>query len=240
MVGGDPRSTMRRNLPCLPGADHDEVRMRSHLKQFLSATGLSVNPYARRLTIYEQELGSREHTFPDTNNRLIDVHAFGRDFVPDCEEGSDEGYVLLTNGMSEQRMAVPDHIGPNKVKPRAELMWYVREPTHEICANLRWLGKLPFIDETWFGHGHRVPMPEPIFPGTGFKTFLFLKPIITQDQRIAEALAIAGDPVEILTVNLISDREYDLIKTDGLDAFLDLLDANDHPPIFDPSRQSYV
>jgi Suppressor of fused protein (SUFU) len=231
---------MCRNLPCLPGTDHHETRMLSHLKLLLSATGQPVNAYARRLTIYEQELGPREHTFPDTNDRLIDVHAFGRDFVPDCEEGSDEGYVLLTNGMSEQRMAVPDHIGPDKVRPRAELMWYVREPTHEIRANLHWLARLPFIDDTWFGHGHRVPMPEPIFPGTDFRTFLFLKPIIRPDQRIAEALAIAGDPVEILTVNLISGREYELIKTEGLGAFLDLLDENDYPPIFDPSRKSYV
>ena len=83
-------------------------------------------------------------------------------------------------------------------------------------------------------------MPESISPDTDFRTFLFLKPIIRPDQRIAEALAIAGDPVEILTVNLISEREYDLIKTEGLGAFLDLLDENDHPPIFDPSRKSYV
>ena len=212
--------------------------MLSH--RFQSASALSGNSYARRLMIYEQELGPREHTFPDTKHRLIDIHAFGRDFMPDCEDGSDEGYVLLTNGMSEQRMAVPDHIGPNKAKPRAELMWYVREPSHELCANLRWLARLPFVDDTWFGSGHRVPMPEPIFPGTDFKTFLFLTPVIRPDQRIAAALGIASDPVEILTVNLISDREYALIKTDGLGAFLDLLDANEYPPIFDPSRQSYV
>ena len=46
--------------------------------------------------------------------------------------------------------------------------------------------------------------------------------------------------MEILTVNLISDREYGLIKNGGLDAFLDLLDESDYPPIFDPSRRSYV
>ena len=63
--------------------------------------------HARRLAIYEEELGEREHTFLDRGGHRIDVHAFGRDFVPDCEEGSDEGYVLLTNGMSERRMAVP-------------------------------------------------------------------------------------------------------------------------------------
>ena len=83
-------------------------------------------------------------------------------------------------------------------------------------------------------------MPAPPMPGTDFKTFLFLTPVITPDQRIAEQLSVAGDAIEILTVNLISDREYGLIKNGGLDAFLDLLDENDYPPIFDPSRKSYV
>ena len=197
----------------------------------------SAGSHLQRLAIYEQELGEREYTFSDASDRRIDVHAFGRDFVPDCEEGSDEGYVLLTNGMSEQRMAVPDQA---EAKVRAELMWYVREATPEISATLRWLAMVPSIDDTWFGFGHRVPMPEPPVPGTDFKTFLFLTPIITQDQRIAEALSIAGDAMEILTVNLISDREYELIKNGGLDAFLDLLDENDYPPIFDPARKSYV
>ena len=197
----------------------------------------SAGSHMQRLAIYERELGEREYTFSDASSRRIDVHAFGRDFVPDCEEGSDEGYVLLTNGMSEQRMAVPDQA---EAKVRAELMWYVREATPEVSATLRWLASVPLLDDTWFGFGHRVPMPAPPVPGTDFKTFLFLTPIVTPDQRIAEALSVAGDPVEILTVNLISDREYELIKREGLDAFLDLLDENDYPPIFDPSRKSYV
>jgi len=193
--------------------------------------------HARRLAIYERELGERDQTFLDPGDSRIDLHAFGRDFVPDCEEGSDEGYVLLTNGMSERPMAIPHQAG---AKARAELMWYVREATPEIGTTLRWLATVPFIDETWFGFGHRLPMPVPPIPGTDFKTFLFLTPVIASDQRIAETLAVAGDPVEILTVNLISDREYELIKHEGLDAFLDLLDENDYPPIFNPARKSYV
>ena len=43
--------------------------------------------------------------------------------------------------------------------------------------------------------------------------------------------------MEILTVNLISDREYELIKNKGVDAFLDLLDENDYPR-FRPRRGS--
>ena len=202
-----------------------------------AARKLRLLSHAQRLAIYERELGERGSTFSNASDHRIDVHAFGRDFVPDCEEGSDEGYILLTNGMSEHRMAVPDQA---EAKVRAELMWYGREATPEVSATLRWLATVPSIDDTWFGFGHRVPMPEPPVPGTDFKTFLFLTPIITPDQRIAEALSIAGDPVEILTVNLISDREYELIKKEGLDAFLDLLDKNDYPPIFDPARRSYV
>ena len=193
--------------------------------------------HARRLAVYERELGERDHTFLDPGDSRIDVHAFGRDFVPDCEEGSDEGYILLTNGMSEQRMAIPPQA---EARRRAELMWYVREPTPEISTTLRWLATVPSIDDTWFGFGHRLPMPAPPIAGTDFKTFLFLTPIIAPDQRIAETLSVAGEPVEILTVNLISDREYELIKSEGLDAFLDLLDENDYPPVFDPSRKSYV
>ncbi|PPQ16084.1 Suppressor of fused protein (SUFU) [Bradyrhizobium sp. AC87j1] len=192
--------------------------------------------YLQRLAIYESELGEPEHSFTDSAERRIDIHAFGRDFVPVCQEGSDEGYVLLTNGMSQQRM----HGSHGDAKPRAELMWYVREPTEEICANLRWLANLPFIDKTWFGFGHRVALPMPPVAGTYFETFLFLTPIIGPDKEIAEALEIAGDPVEVLTVNLISHQELALIKSRGLDPFLDLLDDNDYPPIFDPARKSYV
>ena len=213
--------------------------MFSRLAKLMSGSNRPSQPanlYQQRLSIYESELGEPEHSFTDTAERRIDIHAFGRDFVPECEEGSDEGYVLLTNGMSEQRM--PEAHG--NAKPRAELMWYVREPTPEICANLRWLANLPFIDTTWFGLGHRVAMPAPPIAGAEFQTFLFLTPIIGPDKEIAEALEIAGDPVEILTVHLISHQELALIKSRGLDPFLDLLDKNDYPPIFDPARKSYV
>jgi hypothetical protein len=213
--------------------------MLSRLKTLMSgAPSPAANTHQRRLAVYQRELDEPEYTFRDPGDRRIDVHAFGRDFVPDCEEGSDEGYVLLTNGMSEQPMAGTDRT--DGTKARAELMWYVREATPELSITLRWLATVPFIDNVRFGFGHRVPMPAPPVVGTDFRTFLFLTPIIQPDQRIAEQLSTAGEPVEILTVNLISDREYELIRNDGLEAFLDLLDENDYPPIFDPARKSYV
>ena len=215
--------------------------MFSNVKRFLAgrSKGATVAHHADRRSIYVAELGEPEFSFPDKDSGGIEILAFKRDFSP--TEVADDGYVLLTNGMSDRPMALPaDADADRAMKRRAELMWYVREPTPEIVAALRWLAQYPFIDKTWLGFGHRIPMPSPPVTGSDFRTFLFLTPIIAHDQRIAEELSIEGDAVDILTVNLISDAEYQLIRDDGLDVFLDLLDEKDHPPIFDPGRKSYV
>jgi hypothetical protein len=78
-------------------------------------------------------------------------------------------------------------------------MWYVRKPTSQIVTTLSWLAKLPFLDDTWFNFGLRVPMPEPPIAGCEFRTFLFLIPIIRRDQELAEALRIENDPVTLLS-----------------------------------------
>lgn len=199
------------------------------------ASTSAVGEYRR--TIYASELGEPDHIFPGSKPDEVEILAFQRDFSE--FDTSDDGYVLLTNGMSDRRMSMPANTDEIPAS-RAELMWYVREPSDNIVSNLRWLAEFPFIDQTWLGFGHRIPMPWPPISGSDFRTFLLLTPIIKPDQRIAAELAVEGDPVEILTVNLISGMEYELIKTDGLDAFLDLLDEHDYPPIFDPERQSYA
>ncbi|WP_249151691.1 hypothetical protein [Bradyrhizobium liaoningense] len=99
--------------------------MLSRLTRFLSGSSepaQAADFYQQRLAIYEQELDQPEHSFADAGEIRIDIHAFGRDFVPDCEEGSDKGYVLLTNGMSERRLPQTDRGGGDAIKPRAELM----------------------------------------------------------------------------------------------------------------------
>lgn len=197
-----------------------------------------------RLALYQEQLGSVDVEVEDDGNGSdqsprIDVAGFKRDFTESCEPGSDPGYVLLTNGMSNRRMNVPPDIDP-EVPRRAELMWYVREPTSQIVAMLSWLGKLPFLDNTWFNFGLRVPMPEPPITGCEFRTFLFLTPVIYRHQELAAALRIENDPVILLTVHLISEKEYQLIRGQGLDPLLDLFDERRYPPIFDPNRPSYI
>ncbi|MGO8506667.1 hypothetical protein AB9F35_35710, partial [Rhizobium leguminosarum] len=60
------------------------------------------------------------------------------------------------------------------------------ETSGGFTASARAKTGAPKMVATWFGFGHRVPMPTPTVEGCDFRTFLFLTPIIETDQRIAE------------------------------------------------------
>ncbi|MGJ7608145.1 suppressor of fused domain protein [Variovorax sp. LT1R20] len=187
-----------------------------------------------------------EQTFLDSADaeHRVDIHAFGRNFVEDCDaDGSDdEGYVLVTNGMSDRLMPAPPGGVPEGMTRAAELVWYVRNLNPEYISNLRWLAKLPAFDRFFLASGHRVPMPEPPLSFCGFQTFFFLTPIYGPDARMLSGVTVdEGEAIATLTVNLISEAEYALVKREGgFGELLDLFDANDHPMVFDPQRISYV
>ena len=187
-----------------------------------------------------------EQTFLDSADaeHRVDIHAFGRNFVEDCDADArdDEGYVLVTNGMSDRLMPAPPGGVPEDMTRAAELVWYVRDLNPEYISNLRWLAKLPAFDRFFLASGHRVPMPEPPLSFCGFQTFIFLTPIYGPDARMLSGVTVdEGEAIATLTVNLISEAEYALVKReDGLGELLDLFDANDHPMVFDPQRISYV
>jgi hypothetical protein len=187
-------------------------------------------------------LGEPEHIDRDPDpSRTIDIYAFGRNFVEECDSDSenDEGYVLVTSGMSDGLMLMPQ--GCNDETPAVELIWYARDLNPEYFSNLRWLAKLPFVDKSWLGFGHTIPMPEPPLSFCPFKTFLLLPPIIRPDRELFEDIEQQGHCIGTLVVHLVSTPEYNLIKSeDGLDRFLEQLDENDYPTIFDPTRASMI
>lgn len=188
------------------------------------------------------ELGDPDHIDSDSDRlNPIDIYAFGRNFIEECEEdaGDDEGYVLVTCGMSDTLMNVPE--SAEDESKAVELIWYVRNLDPNYFSNLRWLARLPSIDGTWLGLGHTVPMPQPPLSFCDFQCFLLLPPISRTDRHVFQGLESHRDPIGTLAVHLISPAEYQLVKTnEGLDQFLDLLDENDYPRIFDPNRTSYV
>jgi Suppressor of fused protein (SUFU) len=205
-------------------------------------TATVTNAKVLRLAAMIEALGEPDHALLDDDRDFpVDVYAFGRDFGdPDDDDDHDEGYLLVTNGMSDKLM----HRRADSEASESlavELIWYVREVTADYVHYLRWLAKLPQIDETWFGTGHTVPMPEAPLEGCAFKTFFFMSPISDTDKYLLSEFQNGDHDVETLTVNLISDAEYALVKTnDGLNQFLDLLDEKNYPMIHDPKRVSFV
>jgi len=197
---------------------------------------------AARNRAMREALGDPDAVYrDDAADHRVDVHAYGRNFTADCDEDAadDDGYVLVTSGMSDRPMPIPAGAW-GRASPLTELIWYVRKPNSEFVGNLRWLAKLANFDKTWFASGHRIPMPAPPLSFCPFKTFLLLSPIVRLDRDLFTSVDSGGPPIETLCVHLISEAEYALIKRDGLRRFFDRLDAGGYPLVFDPNRASLV
>lgn len=195
-----------------------------------------------RSKLYRKAHGAPAQVFEATEGGVT-IEAFEFDFSPDNDD-EDAGYVLLTNGMSDRCMHLDEDaktaVADARVKDRAELTWYVPELDDTYIDNLFWLTEFPFIDETWLGFGHTVIMPTPILPGSALTAFFFLVPILAPHKRLADALRVGRDPVELLVVHLLTAEEYALKRSEGANAILDLFDANDYPLVVDPKRASFV
>ena len=201
-------------------------------------------PASLRLRAMADELGEPDHIDLDADAAFrISIYAFGRNFIEECDSDAEdrEGFVLVTSGMSERLMAVPQGAAVDETMA-IELVWYVPNLDPVYFSTLRWLAKLPDIDQTWFGHGHTIPMPAAPIPGCPFQTFLLLPPVIRTDRELFEHIDQNGHDIATLCVHLISPGEYALVKNneEGLGEFLNLLDDNDYPHVFDPARNTYV
>lgn len=192
---------------------------------------------AARVAALHDALGEPEYVDHDDDRRhRVDVHVHARAFPG--EDGP--GYVLATSGMSDRLMTMPAGYDGDESAAR-ELFWYVRRPHPDFIDRLRWLAKLPFAEDSWLGYGHTVPLPAPPLEMSPFSTFLLLPPALASDRHLFDNLHLHGHGVEALVVHLLSDAEYDLVRSDeGLDVFLDLLDVHRYPQVFDPARPSYL
>ena len=194
-----------------------------------------------RSTLYREAHGKPAEIFRPAGHLAIEAFEF--DFSA-AEDEEDAGFVLFTNGMSDRRMQLDAEaasaVADGSVKQRAELVWYVRDLAETYIDSLFWLAEFPFIDATWLGWGHTVIMPTPIVKGSALTAFFLLTPIIGRHTQLAEKLRVAGDPVELLVVHLLTAQEYSLKKKEGANAILDLFDANHYPLVLDPDRESYV
>ncbi len=151
-------------------------------------------------------------------------------------------WTLVTSGMSDLRMTLPEGVDPKHA--RAELVFYCDEPRPEYLGLLRIMAHFPHDNQTWLGHGHTMPNgmpPEPLFAHTpGLSCVLFSYTIVRPDQLLGERLRIAGDPVNLLWVIPISERECQAKLDRGIDFLLEVFDKVRHPHVFAGDRRSYV
>jgi len=177
----------------------------------------------------------------DTEEPRVDIYAFKRNMKACSAEALGvDGHLLVTSGMSDRLMVPPQGLS-NPGTLAIELLWYVRDLNPEYFAALRWLSKLPFVDNTWFGFGHTVRMPQPPLSFCPFRHFLLLPSVVKADQRLFTHLKQQGHAIGTLAVHMLAEPEYALVKTrEGLKAFLDLLDGKKYALLFNPERQSLL
>jgi hypothetical protein len=147
---------------------------------------------------------------------------------------------LVTGGMSDHAMAVPDN-GP--ASPRCELVLYVHRVEEHHIELLRFLASQPYLQKTWFSYGSTLnngTPPKPIFDDSTLDHFVFMFPVIGTDFDFHKSVSIEGSPLQLLHVEPITLAERKFIVDSGLDAFLDLLEKKQHLPLLNPERKCYV
>ena len=197
----------------------------------------------KREAAYTAIFGPPALTYDDAHPVLvphIDVYVHepgfqGRDF-----------YTLVTGGMSDFRMKLPED-APPEMPTRIELIFYLpgdRSPKREYIDFLRTAARMPYDYQTWFAWGASIVNgnpPKPIFDGSQFDSLLFINtPIAEPDNTLSERLVLEGDAVHFLwTVPLTAaEREYKL--EEGTEALLEVFDEVQHPFVFDENRPSYI
>jgi hypothetical protein len=194
---------------------------------------------AAREKVYQERFGNkwRLHRERPSEGPAIDVYVF----EPGAQKGEPrEFYTLVTGGMSNSPMAVPDGASFR----RAELILYVDEPADKHVNLLRWLARLPHIQQgTWYAPGSTMTNgqpPQPIFEGSELSCFLFSQSIVVPDAAIQQKLVLEGDPTVMLWVVPITNLECQFILKRNLDEFYRVLDKKAHPLVLDEKRHSYI
>ncbi|WP_144126626.1 suppressor of fused domain protein [Catellatospora sichuanensis] len=175
---------------------------------------------------------------------LVNLHVYLVEPTPDRPY-----YTLVTSGMSELPMAVPDGHSPY-----AELMISLPADWPLSAGNFRddavsWpLGllkmaaRLPHEYRSWLGPWHSIPNgqpAEPYAPGVPFAGVL-IAPMIRCADEAHTIVTAGGKEISLLALVPLHPAEMDLKVTSGTDALLDAFSRVDVSELFDPKRASSV
>ncbi len=168
-----------------------------------------------------------------------------------------DNWVLVTAGMSDLAMSVPEGIENPEDYRYAEIVatlpadWFELEGENQIPdAQLRdetryWpirqvksLGRLPHDHESWLYYWHSVPNGDPAKPfadNTGFTGVVMLPPISWPEGKFSLA-AKDGNEISFLAVYPVYDEEMEIKLQYGSDTLIDLFAATGVTDLIDISR----
>jgi hypothetical protein len=212
-----------------PGAAGRRSRLISAEGRLREISGSRKANWMSRLRLYERVFGPSTGVLtghPIGNIPTIDVLVF--------QERRDY-YTLVTNGMSDMRMHMPQN-SPDP--PRLELEVYVKQVDENITHRLIQDAVFPFVERTYLGHGDTIDWMIPIVEGSKLTADLLIYSILTKHREMK--LEIEGDPVQLLWVVPITSEELVYKKENGLDALLSVFDKVKHPMVLNVARPSYV
>lgn len=228
-----------RSIPFQPAVgDSDNIeRISAHIERHVGAVS----------GVYHEILSDLVH---------IDVHVVNPTPERDC-------YTLVTSGMSDAPMTVPEGAEPLR---HAELLIQLPPewPLGELNAvagrkggedaamqaaverwywPIRWLktlARMPHEYDTWLGAGHTVPSGDPPVPSaddTELCCMLVLPPF-TLTEEFAELEVNADKVIHFYSLLPLHADEMNLKLNAGTDALLDLFERNRVGAVVNPRRKS--
>jgi hypothetical protein len=186
----------------------------------------------QREAAYERLMG-REYSlvYHETKPSVphVDVYIF-----PPADD--EEYFTLITGGMSDLPMQVPD---TGSEPSRIELVMFVDEPKKELGMVMQQLAHYPHDNKTWFGFGHTIPWGEPLLAGSQLDT-IFLAHTEVGGGEVGDDLVIDGDRVKLLQVGGITAAECEFKLEHGANALIDRFIERGATLIVEPGRDPYV
>jgi hypothetical protein len=158
-------------------------------------------------------------------------------------------YRLVTSGMSDAPMSVPDELRELRF---AELMvtlprtWSLEQEDWQDEANywpIRWLktlARFPHEYDTWLGFGHTIPNgdpPEPFADGTQ-QCCLLVLPSPTVPEGFHKLETADGKQIHFYSLVPLYREEMNLKLRKGTEDLLNLFDRHGVQDVIDPARKN--
>jgi hypothetical protein len=179
--------------------------------------------YERAFRVQAQILHSTDHKTPH-----IDLYVFPAD-------GQRDFVAILTGGMSDLPMAVPEGSG---TEAHIELIMGIGQHQHWATNLPKLVAEYPFDQGTFYDVHHTVPFGGELGDGSSLSAFLLVRP-----RFLPEGLArfgFGGKRIGFLQAVPITTAEHQFGVAEGGDKLEALLEKHGYLITRDPNRQSVV